>query len=193
MIKALIFDFAGVLSTEAYSLWTKEKIAQGIEDKDNFFNYISDAADRGKISTQEYSQELAKKVGITIDEVWVQISNKIKINNGLLDLISKLKKDYKIGLLSNYNHVWLNELIFKYELEKYFDSLVISSLHKVAKPEKKIYEISLNLLGIKPDEAIFFDDRQINIDGGKDAGIKSFLFTTNEKFIEDLKSIGISL
>ena len=193
MIKALIFDFAGVLSTEAYSLWTKEKIAQGIEDKDNFFNYISDAADRGKISTQEYSQELAKKVGITIDEVWVQISNKIKINNGLLDLISKLKKDYKIGLLSNYNHVWLNELIFKYELEKYFDSLVISSLHKVPKPQKKIYEISLNLLGIKPDEAIFFDDRQINIDGGKDAGIKSFLFTTNEKFIEDLKSIGISL
>lgn len=192
MIKALIFDFAGVIGSEGYSLWTKEKKDQGIESESNFFKDMSDAADRGKISTREYSQKLAKKVGITSNNVWKEISNKIKINDELLSLIEKLKKKYKIGLLSNYNHVWLNELISKYELEKYFDSQVVSSIYKVAKPEKKIYQISLDLLKIKPEEAIFFDDRQINVNGGKNAGINSFLFTNNQKFVEDLGRCGIA-
>ena len=87
----------------------------------------------------------------------------------------------------------MKELISKYELDKYFDSKVISSLHKVIKPEKQIYQISLDMLKIKSEEAIFFDDRQTNIDGGEKVGIKSFLFTTNQKLREDLISCGINL
>ena len=80
----------------------------------------------------------------------------------------------------------MNELFSIYKLEKYFDSKVISSLHNVIKPEKEIYQISLNKLKIKSEEALFFDDRQRNVDGGEKVGIKSFLFTTNEKFKKDL-------
>jgi len=193
MIKALIFDFSGVISSEIYSLWTKEKKDQGIESKSNFFTEMSDAADIAKISTDEYAQKLAEKVGMASSDIWKDISSKIIINYELLDLISKLKKRYKIGLLSNYNDVWLNDSISKYKLEKYFDSQVISSTYKVAKPNKKIYEISLDLLKIKPEEAIFFDDRQVNVDGGNNVGIRSFLFTDVKKFIEDLRSCGVTI
>ncbi|MEK7522650.1 MAG: HAD family phosphatase [Patescibacteria group bacterium] len=193
MFKAIIFDFAGVIGTEGYSLWAKEQKAKGIESKSNYFHDISDDMDRGSISTQTFSQEVAKVVGIASSDVWKEISQKIKINNELLDLIINLKKKYKIGLLTNYSDVWMKELISKYELDKYFDSKVISSLHKVIKPEKQIYQISLDMLKIKSEEAIFFDDRQTNIDGGEKVGIKSFLFTTNQKLREDLISCGINL
>ena len=193
MIKAIIFDFAGVISTEGYTIWVRELIASGIENKSSYFQYIADKMDRGDISVQEFSREVAKKVGVASEDVWKEIYKRIKINYELLDLILKLKKKYKIGLLSNYCHTWLNELIINYELEKYFDSKVISSLHKVIKPEKEIYQISLNSLNIKPEEAIFFDDRQKNVDGGEKVGIKSFLFTTNQKFREDLENYGIIL
>ena len=141
MIKAIIFDFAGVIGTEGYSLWAKEKKAQGIEATSTYFHDISDDMDRGSISTQTFSQEVAKVVGIASSDVWKEISQKIKINNELLDLIINLKKKYKIGLLTNYSDVWMKELISKYELDKYFDSMVISSLHKVIKPDKKINQI----------------------------------------------------
>jgi len=191
MIKAIIFDFAGVIGTEGYSLWAKEKKAQGIETSNTYFHDISNMLDRGDITREEFTQDLSKKVGTDSKKIWGEMFKKIKINRELLNIITKLKKNYKIGLLTNYNYLWMNELFSIYKLEKYFDSKVISSLHKVIKPEKKIYQISLELLKIKPDEALFFDDRQRNIDGGKSIGIKSFLFIDNKKFIEDLRSCGV--
>ena len=191
MIKAIIFDFAGVIGTEGYSLWAKEKKAQGIEATGTYFHDISNRLDRGDITREEFTQDLSKKVGTDSKKIWGEMLKKIKINHELLNIITKLRRNYKIGLLTNYNYLWMNELFSIYKLEKYFDSKVISSLHKVIKPEKKIYQISLELLKIKPEEAIFFDDRQRNIDGGESVGIKSFLFTTNQKLIEDLRSYDI--
>ena len=191
MIKAIIFDFAGVIGTEGYSLWAKEKKAQGIEATSTYFHDISNRLDRGDITREEFTQDLSKKVGTDSKKIWGEMFKKIKINHELLNIITKLRKNYKIGLLTNYNYLWMNELFSIYKLEKYFDSKVISSLHRVIKPEKKIYQISLGLLKIKPEEAIFFDDRQRNIDGGESVGIKSFLFTTNQKLIEDLRSYDI--
>ncbi|EKE13886.1 MAG: HAD family hydrolase [uncultured bacterium] len=191
MINALIFDFVGVIGTEGYSLWAKEQKAKGIESTSTYFHDISNRLDRGDITREEFTQDLAKKVGTDSSKIWGEMFAKIKINHELLNLINKLKKKYKIGLLTNYNYLWMNELFSIYKLEKYFDSKVISSLHKVIKPEKKIYQISLDMIKIKPEEAIFFDDRQSNIDGGLKVGIKSFLFVDNKKFIEDLKSCDI--
>ena len=191
MIRAIIFDFAGVIGTEGYSLWAKEKKSQGIEATSTYFHDISNRLDRGDITREEFTQDLSKKVGTDSKKIWGEMFKKIKINHELLNIITKLRKNYKIGLLTNYNYLWMNELFSIYKLEKYFDSKVISSLHRVIKPEKKIYQISLGLLKIKPEEAIFFDDRQRNIDGGENVGIKSFLFMTNQKLIEDLRSYDI--
>ena len=191
MIRAIIFDFAGVIGTEGYSLWAKEKKSQGIEATSTYFHDISNRLDRGDITREEFTQDLSKKVGTDSKKIWGEMFKKIKINHELLNIITKLRRNYKIGLLTNYNYLWMNELFSIYKLEKYFDSKVISSLHRVIKPEKKIYQISLELLKIKPEEAIFFDDRQRNIDGGESVGIKSFLFTTNQKLIEDLRSYDI--
>lgn len=193
MIKALIFDFAGVIGSEGYSIWVREKKALGIESTGTYFHDISNKLDRGDITREEFTQDLAKKVGTDSSKIWGEMFKKIEINDELLNYIEQLKKNYKIGLLTNYNHLWMNELFSIYKLEKYFDSKVISSLVNVIKPEKEIYQISLDRLKIKPEEALFFDDRPRNIEGGEEVGIKSFLFVDNKKFIEDLRSCGITL
>ena len=85
----------------------------------------------------------------------------------------------------------MKELLKFYKLDKYFDVKVISSFYKMIKPNKEIYLKTLELLKVKPEEAIFIDDRLHNVDGGENAGIKSFLYTTNQKLKEDLKSCRI--
>lgn len=190
MIKSIIFDFAGVIGTDGYWMWLREKISN-FELKKIYFHDISDQVDIGTISNQEFVHLIAKELQVPKEIVWKEIFKRIIINQDLLTLISKLKKNYKICLLTNYTHEWMSELINIYKLDKYFDIKVISSLEKLAKPDKKIYLIALNLLKVKPEEAIFIDDRQYNVDGGENAGIKSLLFATNQELKKDFKNLEI--
>ncbi len=190
MIKAIIFDFGGVITTRGYLLWMKEEIPN-FESNKLFYDNLSDKYDLGIITHKEFTEIIAKESGIGKDVIWKKIFNKIFVNGELLKIINKLKKNYKIALLTNFNNKPLNDLLIKYKLEKYFNIKVISSLQKIHKPDIKIYQVALSLLKIKPEEAIFIDDSQKYIDGGKKAGIKSFLFTTNQKLINDLKDSGI--
>ena len=159
MIKALIFDFGGVVTDRGYLLWMKEEIPN-FEKNKLFYNDLSDKYDLGIITHKEFTEIIAKESGIGKDVIWEKIFNKIKVNSELLIIINRLKKKYKIALLTNFHHKPLSELFIKYDLEKYFDLKVISSLHKLHKPDSKIFKKILRLLNIKPEEAIFIDDSQ---------------------------------
>ncbi|MFA5769997.1 MAG: HAD family phosphatase [Patescibacteria group bacterium] len=190
MIKSIIFDFAGVIGSDGYWVLLKEKLPN-FEDKKTFFHDLSIKVDDGTINNKEFVEIIARELKMPEEIVWKEIFKRIVINQDLLTLISKLKKNYKICLLTNYTHEWMSELINIYKLDKYFDIKVISSLEKLAKPDIRIYQIALGRLESKPAEAIFIDDRQYNVDGGENAGIKSFLFTTNEKLKKDFENLGI--
>ena len=190
MIKAILFDFAGVIGADGYWIWLKEKVLD-LEDKKSYFQSLSEKIDRGDITNKEFIEAVAKESKSSLKIVWPEIFKKIIINAELLNLISQLKKKYRVGLLTNYNYIWMKELLKFYKLDKYFDVKVISSFYKMIKPNKEIYLKTLELLKVKPEEAIFIDDRLHNVDGGENAGIKSFLYTTNQKLKEDLKSCRI--
>ena len=192
MIKSIIFDFAGVIGSDGYWVLLKERLLN-FEDKKIFFHNLSIKVDDGTISNKEFVKIIARELKISEEIVWKEIFKRIIINQELLEIISKLKKLYKICLLTNFTNEWMKELFEVYQLEKYFDVKVISSLEKLAKPDKKIYLIALNLLKLKPNEAVFIDDRQYNVDGGEEVGIKSLLFVSNEQLIKDLKNLGIKV
>lgn len=47
----------------------------------------------------------------------------------------------------------------------------------------------LDLLGVSADEAIFVDDREANVKGAEDCGIRSLLFSDTPSFASDLDGI----
>ena len=59
----------------------------------------------------------------------------------------------------------------------------------IVKPDPAIYAHALKDLGITASEAIFVDDRQINIDAGESVGIKSILFTMTKNFINEFEKL----
>lgn len=192
MIKSIIFDFAGVIGSDGLWIYLKEKLID-LEEKKSYFHELSVKVDNATITNQEFVQAIATKLKVPEEIVWKEIFKRIVINQELLEIINKLKKRYKICLLTNFTNEWMKELFKVYQLDKYFDVKVISSLYKLVKPDKKIYLIALNLLKSKPNEAIFIDDRQCHVDGGEKAGIKSLLFTTNEKLKKDFENLEIKI
>lgn len=191
MIKAIIFDFAGVIGTDGYWIWLKENVTD-LESKREYYQKISEQVDKAAISNPEFVKAISDDTGIPEDKIWQEIYKEIVINDELLKFIKQLKKKYKIGLLSNFTSPWLREIFENYNLHSYFDQLIISSEHKLIKPEPEIFHKMLKMLKVKKNEAIFIDDRQIHVDAANSIGIKGMLFASNQRLKNDLKEMGVT-
>ena len=60
---------------------------------------------------------------------------------------------------------------------------------KIGKPDLRIYQILLERYGLKAEECVFIDDRQGNIDAGKQVGIRGILFKNCEQAREEFEQI----
>ena len=56
----------------------------------------------------------------------------------------------------------------------------------MVKPDVKIYKLLESKFNLDLAECLFVDDRQVNIDGAKNAGMKAVLFENLEKLKDDL-------
>ena len=191
MIKAIIFDFAGVIGVDGYWIWFKKNIPD-LGSKREYYQKVSEQVDRAIIPHSEFMKMLSKDTGIVEEKIWQEVYEEIVINDELLKLIKQLKKKYKIGLLSNFTFPWLREILANRNLYSYFDQIIISSEHKLLKPEPKIFHKILKMLDVIKKEAVFIDDRQTNVDAANRIGIKSILFSSNEHLREQFKEIGIN-
>jgi epoxide hydrolase-like predicted phosphatase len=107
------------------------------------------------------------------------------LDSQLIEYIRTLKSRYKIGIISN---AW-NELpaaIEELGISDVFDVIVGSGDEGVMKPDPLIYQIALERLAVKPEEAIFVDDFPENIRGAKDLGIKGVHFRSREQTIQEV-------
>lgn len=192
VIKAVIFDFAGVIGVDGYWVWLEENVLN-IEEKRPFFQKISEEVDKGIITNKEFVEQIARETKKDVNIIWPQIFQKIAINTALLEYITQLKTVYKIGLLTNYTYEWFDEIFQKHNLTPYFDQILISSRYKLIKPEPEAFLKILELLQVTKEEAVFIDDRQGHVDASNKIGLKAFLFVDNEKLKQDLESYGIKV
>ena len=161
-----------------------------------FESDIINAFDEGKVSPRKFYSEMKKLTGIKISysefvPLWADIFSEKK---EMAELVSCLKKDYRLVLMSNVNVLQFERIRKNFSVVSEFDELVLSYEVGAMKPDPKIYEAAIKATNTAPDRIIYTDDRQELIDGGIKAGIKaSFVFTDLEQFKSDLKSIGVKI
>lgn len=97
-----------------------------------------------------------------------------------LNLVPKLSKNYKLGIISD---AWpsLEGVFINKNFRKYFDSFIISSQKGLSKPNDVMYRLSLKELNISPKEAIFIDDNPVNCEAAEKLGIHSFVLCRSFK------------
>ena len=116
-----------------------------------------------------------------------------KIDGGL-DIARQLKANgYKIVILSNDSVEMSNHRRKKYGFDDLFDNLIISCYYGVIKPDRKIYDIALNEMKIKPEQAIFIDDRQENIDTANMLGITGIFFENSTQLRNRLTELSVNI
>lgn len=188
MIKAIIFDCFGVVFQDNFGA-VYEHFGGDLEiDKD----FISDLMHRGsKGEINDTSQSIVEHLGVSLED-WNEVRNKMDnlgLDYELLHYVKELRKDYRIGMLSNVGPHGLRKYMDLNVLEDYFEIVVESSKIGFAKPEARAYETAADMLGVRLDECIFIDDREEYIEGAMHVGMKSILYVNLEKLKKDLERV----
>ena len=101
--------------------------------------------------------------------------------------LEKLKKNYKIGLLSNFDDAQTAHKILKEKkIEALFSSITISEQVGIRKPSPKIFSIALESLKVNADETLFVGDSWgEDIVGAAKAGIDSVWINSNRNNLKE--------
>ena len=109
------------------------------------------------------------------------IENYLTLDEGFIPFAEKYYKDYDFVLLSNDVSEWSLYITEYYQLNKYFKYKIVSGDVKCRKPERKIYEITLERIKKHASECYFIDNSVKNLEVAQEVGISPILFNRDKE------------
>jgi len=156
-----------------------------------------DTYDRGDLTPQEYWLKLAAQSNTSLDRGQIERLRKIEIeiwahlDPGMLNWVSQLRAaGVKTGLLSNMPTDLVSYLRANCDWMENFDFKTFSSDVKLIKPDPAIYKHTLRGLGISAQEALFVDDREVNIRADRALGIHGIEYRSIAQLKDELEALG---
>lgn len=76
--------------------------------------------------------------------------------------------------------------VLQSKLEGVFKNIFSGARLSLKKSDSQAYKTIAEKIGLKPEEILYIDDKQANLDVAKQAGLNVILFQTNEQVIADI-------
>jgi putative hydrolase of the HAD superfamily len=177
----LFLDIGGVLLTNGWDRTARRKAAEeyGLDyDEMNERHHLTyDTYEAGKISLDEYLDRIVFYESRTfnrnefIDFMFAQSEP----FEEMIDVVRILKSKYKlkIGVISNEGRELTEYRISKFYLNSFVDFFVSSCFVHVRKPDKKIFQMALDMAQVFPDKCLYIDDRSMFVEIARDMGMRS--------------------
>lgn len=194
-IKAIVFDIGNVLIDISYDTTVQRfqelsdldfKKILGYHQQSDFFNQY----ERGEISTTDFLNLLKKYLRQDVSEVQIKEawnSMLVAYPAEKIELLKRLKKQFKLYALSNINELHVAEMNDKVNqlfgisaFSQLFDKAIYSNEVGMRKPEPRIYTYLIKETGLNPNEILFIDDKLENIECAKLQGIQVVHLTERE-------------
>jgi len=197
VIRALIFDFGGVLvrfmEREDRRQWDERMgLPPGGVGDLLYGGGEWDLAGTGQISDEEFWQRIEARVEPSRKEDFrafqeVYFSARYR-DQQLIEWIEAHRGHYRIGLLSNATSA-LESYLDELDVGRLFDVVINSARVGRLKPDSAIYEIALDRLGVPPGEAIFVDDLPWNVESAASLGIHAIHHLATEATLTQLETL----
>ncbi len=201
--KGIFFDLHGtlLLSDDVDKAWENwvhafhnEMITRGAKiEFDEFTECIanlfeSDAPDfdePGFTLFMRRVKELGHRLGLEIpsEEIRPMVDKLVRLwhtdmylDEETVNVLEALSRDHVVGLITNWEHTpRIYELVDELGMHGLFDSIIVSDDVGYAKPDPMIFNVALEKHGLKPDEAVYVGDMDVDIQGAIAAGLKPVL------------------
>lgn len=187
MIKAIIFDFFGVLAVRGFDSFAKTHYPADTE-KISQTKKLQDQLGLGLIGYEDFISGLAKLGGVDRETV-LKYTEDYQPNMELLDYIhQKLRPRYKLGIISNAGADWVLKIIGQ-QNQELFDNIVLSYKAGVIKPTPEIYEMSIKNLGVRAENSVFIDDILTYCQGAEAIGMNTIWYKDFGQMKTELEKI----
>ena len=194
-IKNIIFDLGGVILDIDESIVYKELEKMGISTLElahsKEFMEIMSRFDTGIYTAPTFRKKTKALLGLEkmtdqkFDAIWN--STLLDIPRERIEAIEKVKKHYKIFLMSNSNVIHYDlyirdlQLRFGYnEFDELFNKSYFSFAEHLEKPDPRFFELILDHEGLLPEETLFIDDSKKNIEAAQALGIHTYNIRRDE-------------
>lgn len=195
-IHAVFFDLGGVILRTEYQA-PREQLAERLNmtyeelAKIVFDSETSRLASLGKITVDQHWDAVVRRLGRPQSEtaaIRAQFFAGDVLDGGLVAAIRSMRDRVHTGLISN---GWpdVREYILRNHFEDAFESIVISAEVGVLKPQREIFQIALDRLGVSPTESAFVDDTRRNVEAARAIGMQGIEFRDPAQAEADLDSL----
>jgi epoxide hydrolase-like predicted phosphatase len=196
-IRAVIFDLGGVLLRTEDPSPRRELAARLGLTREQIYYHVFDSpsarqATLGQITSDEHWESIRQGLGLTSQDfpsVRQAFWGGDRLDTELVETIRSLRPRYKTALLSNAWGDMRQVLTERWKIADAFDELVISAEVGIAKPDPRIYRLTLERLGVPAGEAVFVDDFIENIEAARALGLHTVHFRSPEQAGDELGSL----
>lgn len=201
MIKAICFDLDGVYFLNGKSNFIKSLVNLGVsEDEAKRVFLKSDEMNKqyklGKITDEEFWNWALREwhLDLTVQEVIDLLIEGYETNKSAVEYVKKVRNaGYKTVICSNNFPARIGGLQKRFGFLDDFDVAVLSYEVGVDKPNKEIFQTLIEQADLKANEIVYSDDDASKMDGAKELGINTFLYTNFDAFIKHLENLGVNL
>jgi putative hydrolase of the HAD superfamily len=115
-------------------------------------------------------------------------------NEPMIDLMREAKeRGHRMGLLTNNVREWEPLWRGMLPVDEIFEVVVDSGFVGMRKPDREIYDLTLERMGgPAPEECLFIDDTDVNCDTARDLGMSAVHYRDNDQAIAEIReSLGL--
>jgi len=198
-IKSVIFDWGGVLIDDPVpGLMKYCAQALGASEEDYIKAHSKFAMDfqKGSINEDAFWGRICAELKTQkprIPSLWGDAFKSVYSPRAdMFSIVSTLHQNgYRTALLSNTE---APAMLFFHQLRyNMFDVAVFSCAAGTRKPERRIYELTVEMLGSQPAQSVFVDDKPEYVEGAKETGLNTILFESIDQVKNELDRFGVRI
>lgn len=204
-IRAIVSDFGGVLTTPLLSSFVavQDEIGIPAEDLGKAMRAATEKRgenplfelERGELAEAAFLDLLADALEPLLGhrphlhrfrEVYFEA---LHPNEEMIELMHDLKASgLKMSMLTNNVREWEPLWRSMLPVDEIFEEIVDSAFVGCRKPEPRIYELTLERIGMPAESCLFVDDLRPNCEGAEALGMRVVHFRDNEQAIGEIRA-----
>ena len=193
-IEAVIFDIGGVLEVTPPTGWQeawRRRLGVGTRELESRLGPIFHRGSIGALTLSEVEESIAATLKLApsdltrfMNDLWREYLG--TLNQPLADYFARLRPRYRTGILSN-SFVGARERESGlYRFEEMCDAVVYSHEEGSLKPDRQLYLVACDRLGVNPESCVFVDDAEACVGGARAVGMHAIRFVDNAQTMREL-------
>ena len=204
-VEAIISDFGGVLTSPLLDSFAAFQNSSGISLEQLGMAMAAIAArdganplfelETGRMSEASFLQtlgeELTERLGRTVElhGFGERYFDNLHPNERMIEYMRELRgRGYRMAICTNNVREWEPLWRPKLPVDEIFDVVVDSGFVGTRKPEPRIYEITLERLGIAAPAALLVDDVEVNCAAARELGLGAVWFRSTEQAVDEIEA-----